>query len=83
MQPSVDIRDFFEPGGSERVLNLLKKYSTGPNVNHDLLISLLSLARAVAKTESNKSNALNCLCDLNSRSQILLFYYWIIVVSFN
>ena len=50
----MDIRDFFEPGGSDRVLNLLKKYSTEPNVNHDMLIVILSLARTVAKSETNK-----------------------------
>jgi hypothetical protein len=37
------------------VLRLLKKYSQEPSVNLDLLCSLLTLARTVAKSENNKS----------------------------
>lgn len=50
----VDIRDFFEPGGSDRVLNLLRKFSEETTANHDMLITTLTLARTVVKTENNK-----------------------------
>ena len=67
----VEIRDFFEPGGSERLNNVLKRYSveqpgngrfqtaeeksraSGPN--HTIVQSALVLARAVSKSEQNKS----------------------------
>ena len=55
---AVEIRDFFEPGGSERLNNVLKKFMVEPNVNHAILQSALTLARTVAKSEQNKSKYL-------------------------
>ena len=54
----MEIRDFFEPGGSERLNNVLKKFMVEPNVNHAILQSALTLARTVAKSEQNKSKYL-------------------------
>jgi len=68
---SVEIRDFFEPGGSERLNNVLKRFSVEPagngrfqtaeeksrvsGPNHTIMQSALVLARAVSKSEQNKS----------------------------
>jgi hypothetical protein len=51
---TVDIRDFFEPGGSDRVLHLLRKYAQTGSVDHSALLAVLSLARTAAKSENNK-----------------------------
>jgi hypothetical protein len=54
------IRDFFEPGGSDRVCSIVREllsYSDHDEVirHHTLLAAMLSLGRIVSKSESNKS----------------------------
>eukprot|EP01031_Cornospumella_fuschlensis_P033564 gene33564-40604_t len=53
------IRDFFEPGGSHKVVGLLQQHSVlreeQDTSQLTLLVSLLSLCRTVMRTENNKT----------------------------
>ena len=64
------IRDFFEPGGSDRVCSIVREMLSNQIDDHEmirhpqglLLSALLSLSRTVSRSESNKSK--NLLCDI-------------------
>eukprot|EP01038_Epipyxis_sp_PR26KG_P005435 gene5435-7528_t len=69
-QTNIDIRDAFEPGGSKRIVNILK--SASAEVNKPLIICGFQLARVVAKTEYNKAILMReglgeVICDLLSQ----------------
>eukprot|EP01039_Chlorochromonas_danica_P003784 gene3784-4134_t len=55
---SVPTRDFFEPGGSSRLCDLLKDQTLNdetPSSSIEYLLAILSLARCVMRSEANKT----------------------------
>ena len=50
-----DIRDFFEPGGNDRICSILKHYNNDNIIQYkDVIFNSISIAKTVSKSENNK-----------------------------
>lgn len=79
------IRDFFEPGGSDRVCSIVRELLSYPDHDeaisqdhHILLSAILSLSRTVSKSESNKST---CYIASPNCNVTYIYMIWSSIIS--